>query len=679
MTSVAERLDDRSVVSGRVFARTGPDGIIDGQGERGIYAEDLRLVRRVEAYRAERETPVHGGVAVGQGAATVRFDFPAVEPGTGVLVVVELDGTDVFTVRDVLVEREDGDAPPLGLGEARPDARVRIEAHCEGAELQDHDGVARSEVPIAADGTARTASWRWHVAPEAGAPVDVTVEIRLGWALSSDEQPGPARTYAELDAERRTTIETWLSDRPRVMGVPDVAEVLEASLADLASLRIDTEDGCVLAAGVPWFLTVFGRDALLSSWMALPVDPDLAVATLRHLARYQAVDYDLSVDSEPGKILHEERRGVAATRWHERYYGAVDSTPLFLMLLAEVTRWTGSDELARELEQPARRAVAWIQSRIDEDELGLIGFWRRSERGLDVQSWKDSADSQRDHAGRVATGLIRPLEAQAYGVAALRAASRLAAACWDDGVVASEWAGAARSLERRLLERCFVELPPSQLDGERDPRHGGFLAQGVDSAGLPLDSFCSNAGHVLWADALADPALRSRIIHQLADPALDSGWGIRTMSTLDTGFDPSSYHCGSVWPHDTALCIAGISRYDRETAGRLARNLFDAAAGGGGRLPELFSGFGRDADAVGPEPLPVACSPQAWAAAAPILLLRSLLCLEPDSAGTTLVATSGRVPEWLAGLRWNGVRALGERWDVAVGVDGVVDVSLARP
>jgi glycogen debranching enzyme len=680
MSPVAERLLDTEIVIGRTFARSSPGGRLDGQGERGVWSHDLRLLRRVELFRAEREVAVPGVVAVADDGCAVRFELSGVEPGTGVLLVVELDGTDAFTVRDMALvvtgEAASGHVTQrLGLGDVRSDARVLMVADCDGdAELTHRDGVALAHGPIRVDSTTRTASWRWHVPADSTAPATLRIELRVSWALATDAQPEAPRSFDTLDRARRTARDEWLADRPVASGVENLSRIVRASMEDLASLRLDVESGGhVLGAGVPWFLTVFGRDALLASWMTLPVDPQLAADTLRYLAIRQATTYDLATDAEPGKIMHEERVGIVAERWHPRYYGSVDATPLFLMLLGEHARWTGDDSVVRELEVAARAAVGWILSRIEEDELGLLSYWRRAERGLDVQSWKDSWDSQRDHAGRVASGLIRPLEAQAYAVAGLRTAARLAKGTWGDEVLASEWAAAARVLERKMLDRCTVELPPGLLRGTDDPRAGGFLAQAVDSSGHAVDSLCSNAGHVLWAEALADPTARSRTITQLASSALDSGWGIRTMSTLDAGYDPVSHHCGSVWPHDTAICIAGIARYDRETTNRLARNLFDAAVAGGSRLPEYFSGSARDG-ADDYASVPTACNLQAWAAAAPLLVLRSVLGLEPDSQGNELVSTAVHAPAWMVGFRWRGVYALGRRWNVVVARDAVIEV-----
>jgi glycogen debranching enzyme len=676
MTIVARRAEDLSIVAGRTFARTAPDGRLDGESERGIYAEDLRLLRRVELFRAERDIVVTGMVALGPEAAVVRFQADAVEPGTGILLVVEFDGTDLFDVRRLLVDSQRDESSAgggLGLGHARPDARMRVEVVCTEGEPVDCDGVARSDVPIRIDGTPRTASWRWDVAGSAVKPVDLVVELRCAWALNSDMQPPECRSFEELESARHDIVGPWIAGCPTIDGDDALSAVMDASIRDLSSLRIPVADGFVLAGGVPWYLTVFGRDSLLAAWMALPIDPDLADSTLRHLARHQSTSYDLAIDAEPGKIQHEERRGVAAERWHERYFGSVDSTPLFLMLLAEHNRWTGDEIVARELEDSARAAVAWLLSRTEEDELGLLSFWRRADRGLDVQSWKDSSDSQRDSTGRTTTGLIRPIEAQGYAVAALRGAARLATSVWNDEVAASEWNAAARVIERRLVDRGFVELPSVRLAGDDDPRSGGFMAQAIDSEGHAVDALCSNPGHLLWSDAIADPSLRTRVVEQLTSDALDSGWGIRTMSTLDASYDPSSYHCGSVWPHDTALCIAGIARSDRGAALRLGRQLLDAAVVGSGRLPEHFSGEPRGASTK-PIELEAACSPHAWASAAPLLVLRTMLGLEPDADGNELVATSVALPEWLRGLRWHGVRALGARWDVEVGRDGLVDV-----
>jgi glycogen debranching enzyme len=666
---------DVSIVAGRTFARTAADGTIDGSGERGIYAEDLRLLRRVEAYRAEREIPVSGTVAVGAETCAVRFELSDVEPGTGVLLVAEVDGTDLFTAREFTGGADgDVDFAPGGLGRARPDARVRLEVHCEGANLVSVDGVALSDVPVMADGTPRTASWRWDVPTDTPGPVTVVLELRAAWALSSDDSTPPVRTFASIRAERHLADKEWLAGRPRFRASGDVAAVVDRSIHDLLSLRVPVEDGYVLAAGVPWHLTVLGRDALLAAWMALPIDAELAAATLRHLARHQATGYDLATDAEPGKVAHEERRGFAARHWHERYYGSVDATPLFVMLLAEYTRWTSDLSLARELEQPARRAIEWIRSRIDEDERGLLGFWRRAERGLDVQSWKDSPDSQRDHAGRIARGLIRPIEVQGYAVAALRGAARLASGAWDDDVVASEWNADARLLERRIVDRFLVELPPTQLEGDDDPRRGGFLAQAVDAGGLPLDALCSNVGHLLWSDAISDPSLRGRVMAQLTAPALDTGWGLRTMSSLDDAYDPLSRHRGSVWPHDTALGIAGIARYDRGAALRLARNLLDVAALRGGAMPECITGGARDDDEA-PELPPTASGPRAWSSAAPLLLLRTALGLEPDPARRELMVSEAPAPAWLAGMRWSGLQAVGARWDVEVDANLVIHVT----
>ena len=495
----------------------------------------------------------------------------------------------------------------------------------------------------------------------------------MGWSTLSDQLPAVPRSFAELQHGHHVETGFWLGERPVVEGgSSDVRRVMERSLVDLASLRIDGDDGVLLAAGVPWFLTVFGRDALIAAWMALPVDPKLAAATLRHLARHQAKSYDTSIDAEPGKILHEERTGVAARRWHQRYYGTIDATPLFVQLLAETTRWTSDDRLARELEDAARAAVGWITARLDEDELGLLAFSRRADRGLDVQSWKDSPDSQRDRSGRVATGRIRPIEVQGYAVGALIAAADLAERVWGDAASARGWRDAATELSRRVLAHYEVAVPQSLLQGD-DPRAGGFLAMAIDETGMPLDSLTSNPGHLLWAGAIPDPGVAHRTARQLADPALCSGWGIRTMSTLDDGYTARSYHCGSVWPHDTALCIAGMAPIEPELAATVAQGLFDAgAATSDGHLAEHVTGAPRSQHDRAPEEPEGSCTPQAWSAAAPLLVVRALLGLEVRNG--ELVTTFDEAPELLHGVAWRGVYAAGRRWDVLVDDLGAIAI-----
>ncbi|MCZ4497412.1 MAG: sle [Thermoleophilia bacterium] len=675
MTPTSSTTLDSMTITGRSFARSSADGVIDGQGERGVYADDLRMIRRVEAFRANPEISVPGRAAIGDDGAAIRFELDGVLPGEGVLLLVELDGTDIFTAREIQLERRGRGDATLGLGDARPRARVNIDAICTGAVPDDADGVARAPGAIDADGHVRTASWTWRVPADAPGPVNVTIEFRSGWALITDEQPPAPRTFNELDAAWREWVGGWLVDRPLLEADQELGSVYRRSLEDLAGIRLQEPDGSIFAAGLPWAATVVGRDAMLSAWMALPIDPQIARSTLLHLARHQSAGYDLSTDAAPGKIQHDERRGAAAERWHERYYGAVDSTPLFLMLLGEACAWSGTPELAMQLEANARAAVAWIEARIDEDELGLVAYVRRATRGLDVQGWKRSSDSQQDRAGGAASGVIRPIEVQAYSVAALRTAAHLARTVWSDPAAAQAWTIRAEQLAARIPERYLVEMPASQLVSEDDPRRGAFFAHAVDGSGLPLDASCSNIGHVLWAGALSAPDHVDRISAQLLHPSLNSGWGIRTLSTLDAGFEPASLHNGSVWPHDSALCAAGIARTNPAAAARIFRALIDGGAAHGGRVSEPLVGADRGRDERAPTPLTGGNDPLAVAAASPLLMLRTVLGLEVDAATRSLVSRVNTVPSWARGLAWRGVHALGRRWDVVVGDDLVVVIT----
>jgi glycogen debranching enzyme len=678
MTTSAFPVTIPPTVRGRSFARTAPDGSLDGSADRGIYSHDVRMIRRAEAFGAGREHPIIPQIAVDADGAAMRFTVPNVRPGEGVMLVVEVDGEDTFAIRHMHADAGAPQSAGLGLGEVRPEARVLLHASCEdGATLEHVDGVAMATGPIPADGTPRTAAWRWRRSNTATGVSDIVVELRVGWSVLSDVTPARPRSYEELANSHRVEIGHWLSERPAVEAAPrDVQRVLERAMADLATLRVDGDDGVVLAAGLPWYMTVVGRESMLAAWMMLPVDPRLAPATLRHLARHQAKHYDPSVDAEPGKILHEERHGVVARRWHERYYGSIDSTPLFVVLLGEVWKWSGDDRIALELEAAARDAVAWIEARLDEDDLGLLAFQRRADRGVDIHSWKDSLHSQRDRTGRVASGRIRPIEAQGYAVAALTAAADLAEGVWNDLNCARGWRALAQELSRRVLKHYEVTVPVSVLE-EDDPRSGGFLAMALDEAGVPLDSLSSNIGHLLWSRAIPDPAIAQRTARQLLDPALWSGWGVRTMSTLDDGYSPRSQHCGSVWPHDTAICVAGMAGAAHALASQVGESLFAAgAAMDDAHLPELLSGSQRGPRDRAPDPQEVGCTPQAWAAASPFMVLRALLGLEATRNGE-LVSTVDSAPAFLRGFDWRGVHALGRRWNVSVDESGAISVYAA--
>jgi glycogen debranching enzyme len=392
----------------------------------------------------------------------------------------------------------------------------------------------------------------------------------------------------------------------------DLSRCVQQGLADLDALRMPAPGvpGAVVpAAGAPWFLTVFGRDSLLTSLFALPHRPELAAGTLRVLAATQGRRTDHSRVEEPGKVIHELRRGELATTGevpYARYYGSVDATPLFLVLLAAHHELTGDDVLTKSLEEAARAAVGWM--------LGPGGLatgylrYRTDLPGLVHHCWKDSGDSIVFRDGTPAAGPIAVAEAQGYAYRALLGTARLAAQVWGDPDWSAALAGAAAGLRDRFA--ADFRLPD------------GFVALALDGTGTAVDAPASNAGHVLWCGLLADD-WAATVADRLAGDDFFSGWGIRTLAAGQVPYHPLSYHRGGVWPHDTAIAVAGLAAAGRRSdAERIAGGLLAAASFTGGRLPEVMTGLTRERG-NGPVPYPHSCSPQAWAAAAPLLLMHS--------------------------------------------------------
>ncbi|MGX6601356.1 amylo-alpha-1,6-glucosidase [Micromonosporaceae bacterium Da 78-11] len=413
------------------------------------------------------------------------------------------------------------------------------------------------------------------------------------------------------------TLELTVSASPAPAPAPppaaprdDLSRCVRQGLADLDALRMPAPGvpGAVVpAAGAPWFLTVFGRDSLLTSLFALHHRPELAAGTLQVLAATQGRTVDASRVEEPGKVLHERRSGELATTGevpYARYYGSVDATPLFLMLLAAHHELTGDDRLTRRLEPAARAAVGWMFG-----PGGLAGGYlryRTDQPGLVHHCWKDSADSIVFRDGTPAAGPIAVAEAQGYAYRALLGTARLAERVWDDPAWAATLTASATALRDRFA--TDFRLPD------------GFVALAVDGRGAAVDALASNAGHLLWCGLLADD-WAGAVADRLAADDFCSGWGVRTLAAGQLPYHPMSYHRGGVWPHDTAIVAAGLAAAGRRTeAARIADGLLEAASFSADRLPEVMTGLARE-PGNGPVPYPHSCSPQAWAAAAPLLLL----------------------------------------------------------
>jgi glycogen debranching enzyme len=449
------------------------------------------------------------------------------------------------------------------------------------------------------------------------------------------------------DAVPARRLRQWRHGAPQVTTPdPDLAAVLHRSVEDIGALRIFDPahpDRSVVAAGAPWFMALFGRDSLLTSWMLLPWDDSLAAGTLQTLADRQGRAVDPASEEEPGRILHEVRFGPAASLalgGRSAYYGTVDATPLFVMLLGELRRWGRHGELARDLLPHADRALEWMQRYGDADGDGFIEYCRKTPAGLVNQGWKDSWDGVNFADGTIAEPPVALAEVQGYAYAAYRARATLAREA-GDVPGARHWAESAGRLKRAFNQAFW--LPDK-----------GWYATALDRDKRPVDALTSNIGHCLWT-GIADADKAAAVADHLLSEDMFTGWGIRTLAASMAAYNPMSYHNGSVWPHDNALCVAGLMRYGFTAhAQRVAEAIFDAAVHFGYRLPELFCGFPRG-DHLAPIPYPTSCSPQAWAAAAPLQMLFTLLRIAPEPGSARLrcaPAVPGRyLPLQVAGLR----------------------------
>ncbi|MFF1376788.1 glycogen debranching N-terminal domain-containing protein [Streptomyces sp. NPDC058308] len=398
---------------------------------------------------------------------------------------------------------------------------------------------------------------------------------------------------------------------------PELADACTRGLADLAVLQVpatgpDGEELSVPGAGVPWFLTLLGRDALLTSLFALPYLPRLAAATLPALAASQATEAVRSVVAQPGKIVHEVRQGELAHFGQVpfgRYYGSVDATPLFLVLLGAYTEQTGDPAAARRLEAHARAAVAWM---LDHGGLTSRGYlvYRADKGGLANQNWKDSPGAICSADGIGATGPVMAAGAQGYAYDALRRTARLARTVWDDKVYADLLTQTAADLRARFQRDFWM---PDR----------GFPALALDGEGHQVDALASDAGHLLWS-GLLDKEYGETVGRRLLEPDFFSGWGVRTLAAGQAAFHPLSCHRGSVWPHDNALIALGLARYGlHDEARAVARALVAAATAANGRLPEVLAGYDRTAYPY-PVPYPHACELESRSAAAPLALLTAV-------------------------------------------------------
>jgi glycogen debranching enzyme len=538
-----------------------------------------------------------------------------------------------------------------------PLAEVRYEEEENQFVIDDDSGVARTQVIF---------SQRGHVEP-GKVRYWIELEPRASWELGMDVVPSldgdevkphvAQRRFGEERERVDASLTAWNLSVPKLRASwDDIDHAFPRSVADLASLRLRGGNGLgnLPAAGMPWFMTFFGRDTLITCLQTLLFGPELARSALQVLGDLQATEDDPAIDAEPGKIVHEIRRGKAARNWFSRYYGTIDATPLYLILLSEVWRWTDDAALVRHFKEPAMRALAWIDEHGDLDGDGFVEYHKRSETGLDNQSWKDSWDSQRFSDGSLAEPPIAPVEVQGYVYDAKRRLAELAREVWRERELAERLDREADELRRRFDAAFWSE------------ERGGYYVLALDGEKRQVDSLCSNIGHLLWS-GIVPPQRVDNVVDRLMGADLWSGWGVRTMSAADAGFNPLSYHNGTVWPHDNSLIAWGLARYSRwPEAHRIIRRMLNAAGHFEYQLPEVFAGLPRT-ETPFPIAYPTAARPQAWAAAAPVLLLQIMLGLQPDRRQFQLRSILPLdLPAWAGTLRLTGIRAFDRVWDVRI-------------
>ncbi|HLI06320.1 MAG TPA: glycogen debranching N-terminal domain-containing protein [Ktedonobacteraceae bacterium] len=466
---------------------------------------------------------------------------------------------------------------------------------------------------------------------EKGVSFSLHIEPHEQWTTALDvmffmpglRESAPDTTRGQVRSNMAMNLDHWLASAPKLTCEWDWLErIYKRSLIDLAALRFYSQidpDKSLPAAGLPWFMSIFGRDSILTSLQALPFVPELAETTLLTLAAWQGTMIDDFRDEEPGKILHELRYGEMTAfeeRPHSPYYGTADATPLFLILLDEYERWTGNGMLVQKLEDVARNALNWIDRYGDHKGDGYVAYDRRNKQtGLENQCWKDSWNSILFSDGSLSRLPRATCEIQGYVYDAKRRSARLARISWHDPALAEQLEQEAAILKQRFNEDFWI--------ADR-----GFFALAIDGDGRKVDSLTSNIGHLLWS-GIADEKKAQACVDHLMSEQLFSGWGIRTMAQGEGGYNPIGYHVGTIWPFDNSFIAWGLRRYGyKEEAARVAAGILEAAAFFKGRLPEAFGGYQRELTGF-PVEYPTACSPQAWSTGTPLLLIRTMLGLEP--------------------------------------------------
>ncbi len=519
------------------------------------------------------------------------------------------DFADLFEVKDALAKQ----------GSYRQHVRKGQLVLSYARETFQRETVITTSEPARIDKTGLTYTVRLE--PKARWSSDLHVVTAVVWAGErhsvSPERAARRRRGMERDLDR------WIATAPKLECDSDsLKATYRRSLIDLAALRFSplSAGGASLpAAGLPWFMTMFGRDSIFTSLQALPFAPELAATTLRELGARQGSRVDDFRDEDPGRILHEMRYGELTAfeeRPHSPYFGNADATALFVVLLDEYERWTGDRRLVRELETEARAALNWIVEYADLMGNGYVWYQRRNEQtGLENQCWKDSWDSISYRDGKLPGFPRATCELQGYAYDARVRGARLARLVWKDEAYAVELERQAADLKRRFNRDFWV--------ADR-----GAFAIALDTEGQPVDALSSNMGHLLWS-GIVDRSKAASVAAHLVGPKLYSGWGVRTLAEGEGRYNPVGYHVGAVWPFDNSFIAWGLRRYGfKQEAAQIASGILEAAEYFNGRLPEAFGGYARPVTGY-PVQYPTACSPQAWSTGAPLLFLRTMLGLEP--------------------------------------------------
>ncbi|GIT78958.1 amylo-alpha-1,6-glucosidase [Leifsonia sp. LS1] len=638
------------------------DGDIDGVGIHGFFHSDLRVLDRVGLTVAG--SALEHLATAGTDAATAVFtalarglDDTTADPRVRVERTREVRAgvlRETIVVRNALKQPISttvsisvrGDFTPMQVVKAgMTGAEHPVEAAVDGSTLTYTSGPVTAVLRaggarIATDGAAATLDWDVELAGASAAT--------LSWEISVDDPTAVVAGAGPSAQWEAFTIST---------GDSRLASWLERALADLQSLRMTTTarpDDVFLAAGAPWFFTLFGRDSIWAARMLLPLGTEIAASTLRVLAALQGTDTVGETAEQPGKIMHELRPSALTIPGEgvvlpPLYYGTVDATALWIALLHDAWRWGMPAAEVEELLPALEAALVWMRDHGDSDGDGFLEYRDTTGHGLANQGWKDSGDSIQWNDGTLADGPIALCEVQGYAYEAAIGGAELLEAFGRTG--ADEWRTWAADLKDRFAASFWIDDPA-----------GAYPAIALDAAKRRVDTVTSNIGHLLGTGILQD-GQAELIARRLASPELSSGYGLRTMSSAAGGYWPLSYHGGSVWAHDTAIAITGLAREGfAAEAEQLSDGLLAAADGFGYRMPELHSGD-SSAETAAPIPYPAACRPQAWSAAAAVAVLTARLGLTADAPAGRLDVTPGSAA---ANTRVHGIRFAGEPSDIEV-------------